>query len=172
MNISARYREAALWLILGMGTVTAWATVPETTSDLTVPDPTEVQTAATIAEHASGQPGHGWHSRGLATWYGKRFHGKKTASGERFDRHAMTAAHPRLPMGAWLRVVNPRNGRHVHVRINDRGPVSRRFILDLSEAAAERLGFRHQGAALVEVYRSAKPHSASDQNPDFDLHQK
>ena len=77
--------------------------------------------------------------RGLATWYGgKRWHGRRTASGERFDRQALTAAHKTLPLGSRVRVVNLSNGREVTVRINDRGPFSPQLIIDLSEAAAER----------------------------------
>ena len=96
--------------------------------------------------------------QGRAIWYGgRRWHGRRTASGERFDRHALTAAHPSLPMGSWLRVVNLDNGREVHVRINDRGPKGQRYIIDLSEAAAERLGFRRKGTAQVQLQRIATP---------------
>ncbi len=77
---------------------------------------------------------------GIASWYGKQFHGRKTASGERFDMDALTAAHPRLPFGSWVRVHNPANGRSVDVRINDRGPHIKRRIIDLSRAAARALG--------------------------------
>ena len=94
--------------------------------------------------------------QGLATWYGgKRWHGRRTASGERFDRHALTAAHPSLPLGSWVRVVNQANGQQVQVRINDRGPHGKRFIIDLSEAAAEHLGFRRQGRAQVALHLGA-----------------
>lgn len=95
---------------------------------------------------------------GLATWYGgKRWHGRRTASGERFDRHGFTAAHLTLPLGSNIRVVNPNNGREVQVRINDRGPFSKRAIIDLSEAAAERLGIRQTGRAPVNLHRSETP---------------
>ncbi len=97
--------------------------------------------------------------QGLATWYGgKRWHGRRTASGERFDRHALTAAHPRLPFGTRVKVVNPSNGREVVVRINDRGPHGARFIIDLSEAAAEQLGFRRKGWTPVVLHDSAADH--------------
>jgi rare lipoprotein A len=89
-------------------------------------------------------------AQGWATWYGgKRWHGRRTASGERFDRQALTAAHLTLPMGTRVRVVNLSNGREVWVRINDRGPKGGQFIIDLSEAAAERLGMRRAGKARV-----------------------
>jgi rare lipoprotein A len=97
-------------------------------------------------------------AQGRASWYGgQRWHGRRTASGERFDRHALTAAHRSLPFGTWLRVVNLANGREVHVRINDRGPFGKRFIIDLSEAAAEQLGFRSAGTAQVRLYLADAP---------------
>ena len=93
--------------------------------------------------------------QGLATWYGgKRWQGRRTASGERFDRHGLTAAHMTLPLGSIVRVVNQHNGREVLVRINDRGPFAKNYIIDLSEAAADRLGMRHVGHARVSLHRS------------------
>ena len=89
---------------------------------------------------------------GLASWYGRKFHGRRTASGEPYDMHAMTAAHPTLPLPSYARVRNPGNGREVIVRINDRGPFHRGRIIDLSFAAASRLGLTH-GPGKVEVER-------------------
>jgi rare lipoprotein A len=89
--------------------------------------------------------------RGLATWYGGRFHGRKTASGERFNQHAMTAAHKTLPMGTRVRVTNQRTGRSVVVRINDRGPYAKGRIIDVSRAAAEVLGMVRAGVVPVTV---------------------
>lgn len=86
---------------------------------------------------------------GIASWYGKQFHGRKTASGERFDMEALTAAHPKLPFGSWVRVRNLFNGRSVDVRINDRGPHIKRRIIDLSRAAARALGV--SGTHEVEI---------------------
>ena len=89
---------------------------------------------------------------GWASWYGgKRWHGRKTASGERFDRNALTAAHPDLPFGSQVRVLNVANGREVVVRINDRGRFGHRFVIDVSEGVAQRLGFRAQGTARVAL---------------------
>lgn len=88
---------------------------------------------------------------GTASFYGKRFHGRRTASGEAFDMHAHTAAHRTLPFGTLVRVTNPRNGKFVVVRINDRGPFSRGRVIDLSRAAAEELGMINRGHALVEL---------------------
>jgi len=88
---------------------------------------------------------------GAASWYGQAFHGRKTASGERFDMRRMTAAHRTLPFGTLLEVTNLANGRTVTVRVNDRGPFSGGRILDLSHAAAEKLGFVGSGTAKVAV---------------------
>ena len=90
--------------------------------------------------------------RGLASWYGRKFHGRRTASGEPYDMYAMTAAHPTLPIPSYARVRNPANGREVVVRINDRGPFHAGRIIDLSYTAALRLDLlRH--VAPVEVER-------------------
>jgi len=88
-------------------------------------------------------------ARGKASWYGPGFHGKRTASGERFDMNELTAAHRTLPFGTLLRVRNPRNGREVVVRINDRGPRVEDRIIDLSKAAAAALDLLQAGEARV-----------------------
>ena len=90
--------------------------------------------------------------RGLASWYGRKFHGLPTASGEIFDMHAMSAAHRTMPLPSYARVRNPRNGREIIVRVNDRGPFHPDRIIDLSYAAAVKLGVQ-RGVALVEVER-------------------
>lgn len=90
--------------------------------------------------------------RGKASWYGRRFHGRRTASGERFDMHELTAAHPTLPFGTRVLVRNLHNGREVVVRINDRGPHVKRRIIDLSKAAAEMLGLVRAGEAPVVLF--------------------
>jgi len=89
--------------------------------------------------------------RGTASWYGRRFHGQKTSSGEPYDMYAMTAAHPRLPIPSYARVTNLANGRSVVVRVNDRGPFHSNRIIDLSYAAAYKLGYAAAGSAMVEV---------------------
>jgi len=88
---------------------------------------------------------------GEASWYGPGFHGRRTASGERYNQYAMTAAHPTLPMPTIVRVTNVENGRSVVVRINDRGPFKDGRIIDLSKAAAEKLQMTKQGTARVQV---------------------
>ncbi|MCQ4346103.1 septal ring lytic transglycosylase RlpA family protein [Pseudomonas stutzeri] len=93
----------------------------------------------------------GYRSEGRASWYGSRHHGRRTASGERFDQHALTAAHRSLPFGSRVRVTNLHNRRSVVVRINDRGPYAGGRIVDLSRAAAERLGMLQRGVAEVRL---------------------
>lgn len=90
-------------------------------------------------------------AEGLASWYGIGFHGRRTASGERFDMHALTAAHPWLPFGTRVLVRNPVNGRSIVVRINDRGPHVAGRIIDLSHAAARALGLLGWGTKSVVV---------------------
>jgi rare lipoprotein A len=89
--------------------------------------------------------------RGLASWYGKRYHGKQTANGETYDMYAMTAAHTVLPLPSYARVTNLSNGRSVVVRVNDRGPFHDDRVLDVSYAAAYKLGFVDEGSAMVEI---------------------
>jgi rare lipoprotein A len=91
--------------------------------------------------------------RGIASWYGKKFHGQKTASGETYDMFAMTAAHPTLPIPSYAKVTNLKTGKSVVVRVNDRGPFHPDRIIDLSYAAASRIGLAAPGSGLVEVER-------------------
>lgn len=93
----------------------------------------------------------GIKERGVASWYGEEFHGKQAASGEIFDMGALTAAHRTLPLGSMVKVTNLANGRHVRVRINDRGPYVNGRILDLSMAAAERLGMVRGGVSVIQI---------------------
>ncbi len=90
---------------------------------------------------------------GSASYYGKQFHGRKTANGERFNMNAMTAAHRSLPFGTKVRVTNRNNGRSVIVRINDRGPYAHGRVIDLSQAAAKSIGMISSGVARVEISR-------------------
>ncbi len=92
-----------------------------------------------------------FRQRGLASWYGKRFHGQKTSSGEPYDMYAMTAAHPTLPIPSYARVTRVGTGRSVVVRINDRGPFHAGRVIDLSYAAAHRLGIIGVGSGEVDV---------------------
>jgi len=92
-----------------------------------------------------------YNARGIASWYGRRYHGKPTSSGEPYDMYAMTAAHTTLPIPSYARVTNVKNGKSVVVRINDRGPFVEGRIIDLSYTAAHRLGVLAGGAAMVDV---------------------
>ena len=91
--------------------------------------------------------------RGVASWYGKKFHGKKTSSGELYDMYKITAAHPTLPIPSYARVTNVENGKQIIVRINDRGPFHSTRIIDLSYTAALRLGYLGKGSSVMEVER-------------------
>ncbi len=93
----------------------------------------------------------GIKERGMASWYGSSFHGRLAANGEVFDMEAMTAAHRTLPLGSMVRVVNLSNGKHVRVRINDRGPYVNGRILDLSHAAAAQLGMVEGGLSVIQL---------------------
>lgn len=93
----------------------------------------------------------GYREKGTASWYGEKFHGRRTASGEVYDMYAMTAAHPSLPIPSYVRVTNLNNYRSVIVRINDRGPFHPGRVIDLSYAGAYKLGYIQQGTAPVSV---------------------
>ncbi len=102
-----------------------------------------------------------FRQRGFASWYGRQFHGNRTSSGEIYDMFAMTAAHPTLPIPSFVRVTNVKNGSSVIVRVNDRGPFKDDRIIDLSYAAATRLGFANAGTGEVDVERLTNTDIAS-----------
>lgn len=93
----------------------------------------------------------GYDQRGIASWYGTKFHGQLTSSREPYDMYKMTAASPNLPIPTFVRVTNLQNGRSVIVKVNDRGPFAPNRIIDLSYAAAKKLGYMQQGTAMVQV---------------------
>ncbi len=95
--------------------------------------------------------GSPFRQRGIASWYGRRYHGQKTSSGETYDMYAMTAAHPTLPIPSYARVTNVSNGRSVIVRVNDRGPFHSDRVMDLSYVAAYKLGYIQSGSTLVDI---------------------
>jgi rare lipoprotein A len=98
----------------------------------------------------------GSSEQGYASWYGPGLQGRKTASGERFNMHELTAAHRSLPFGTRVQVSCPSTGRKVTVRINDRGPADRSRLIDLSYQAAKNLGIIHLGLSQVEVQRLSR----------------
>lgn len=108
--------------------------------------------------------GKAYSARGLASWYGRKFHGQRTSCGEVYDMYAMTAAHPTLPLPSYARVTNIANGKSVVVRVNDRGPFHSKRIIDLSYAAAHKLGIVRAGSAMVQV-DSINPAQRSDPPP-------
>ncbi len=112
----------------------------------------------------------GWKQRGLASWYGPKFHGKRTASGEIFNMYSMTAAHRTLPLGTYVRVKNLKNGRTVIVKINDRGPFVKGRIIDLSYEAARRLGMIKDGVVPVEITVIGTPSSWGRYFPYFGVY--
>jgi rare lipoprotein A len=120
---------------------------------------TVLTTLAAIATLAAVGPALGqgsddavvFREKGQASYYGKGFHGRPTASGEPFDQDAMTAAHPTLPLGAEVTVTDPATAKQVEVEVNDRGPYVDGRSIDLSQGAAGKLGITHEGVADVEV---------------------
>jgi rare lipoprotein A len=141
-----RARSIALALALGAGCADA-------------PRPGRAKTAppAPVVERPRPRPAPG--QRGKATYYSNRFQGRKTASGERYDRRQLTAAHRSLPFGSLVKVTNRLNGRSVVVRVNDRGPFGRGRVIDVSEAAARELDMMRAGVVpvTVEVVRRGAP---------------
>lgn len=101
----------------------------------------------------------GFQQEGVASWYGAKFHGRQTSNGERFDLYKLTAAHKHLPLPTYVRVTNLSNGKQTVVRVNDRGPFHENRVIDLSYAAAVKLGFHDKGTARVrvEVVEAKKP---------------
>ena len=103
------------------------------------------------ARYVPNKDARAFKTRGVASWYGRRYHGRPTASGEAYDMYQMTAAHPTLPIPSYVRVTNLQNNKKVIVRVNDRGPFRHERVIDLSFAAAYKLGYVEQGSATVEV---------------------
>lgn len=104
-----------------------------------------------------------FRERGVASWYGRQFHGNRTASGEIYDMFAMTAAHPTLPLPSYVRITLVRTGQSIIVRVNDRGPFKSDRVIDLSYAAAVRLGVVASGTGIVELERLTHAQIASGQ---------
>ena len=134
----SRRRNRVVLLAAALGlttTIVASPPAPATGSVVSTP-------SASIKQH--------WFQIGKATWYGPRFQGHHTASGERFDMNAMTCAHRTLPLGSWVRVTNLHNQKSTFLRVNDRGPMAQSLILDLSYAAAKKLGIDGLGKVKIE----------------------
>jgi len=108
----------------------------------------------------------GFTERGIASWYGNKFHGRNTASGERYDMFAMTAAHKTLPLPSYVEVTNLENGRKIIVKANDRGPFHQNRIIDLSYVAAAKLDIIAKGTGLVEIKVINPGYASSDNSPN------
>ena len=130
-------------LILFVGMTGAQASTP------TINRTSQAEHSAPVARKARRH--HHWYQLGIASWYGKFFQGKETASGEPYNMNALTCAHRTLPLGSLVRVTNLRNDKSVVVRVNDRGPLPENRVIDLSYAAAGFLGLRHSGTAPVRL---------------------
>jgi len=102
-------------------------------------------------DESGGSTGKGWVETGEASWYGGKFHGRQTASGEIYDMHGISAAHKTLPLGTRVRVTNLSNDRQLIVRVNDRGPFIKGRIIDCSREAARQLGFLDAGVTRVKI---------------------
>ncbi len=124
------------------------------------PGPSNSKSQAQVTPHRSPKP----YQVGKASWYGKKFHGKQTASGESYDMFQFTAAHRQLPLGTWVKVTNLRNKRWVVVRINDRGPVPKGRIMDLSYGSAQMLGIQGVERVRLDVVEEPQTVIAMAQN--------
>ena len=118
------------------------------------------------------QSSKGYSKKGIASWYGKKFHGHRTSSGETYNMYAMTAAHKTLPLPSYVRVTHLENGKSVIVKVNDRGPFHENRIIDLSYSAAKKLGVTAKGTGVVEVvaidpatYQKKEPYQPNVKRP-------
>jgi rare lipoprotein A (peptidoglycan hydrolase) len=151
-RLSAGILLAASALMCGCSPAPIYLSTPGQPSGRPAKD--AVGGAAPAAEPGAESPSGDWAllaSQGVASYYGKEFHGRKTANGERFDMNAMTAAHRTLPFGSVVRVTNPKNGRSVKVRINDRGPFVAGRDIDLSYGAAKAIDMLSVGPVKIEI---------------------
>lgn len=129
-------------------TITAKVQIPED-------EPSVIEKLNTVASQTVRK----FSQTGVASWYGRQFHGRKTASGETFDMNGLTAAHRSLPLNCYIRVTNKSNGKSVIVKVNDRGPFHGNRVVDLSYGAAKQLGITNAGVAKVSIERVDGPNS-------------
>jgi len=133
-------------LSVALGVTATLAAAPRVVDTESVPT---LQPVSSSAPAKRVSPIRRWFEIGKASWYGGQFNGRKTANGETFDSNTLTAAHRTLPLGSWIRVTNLHNNKSVLVKVNDRGPMVENVVLDLSYAAAQRLGI--DGLAKVRI---------------------
>ena len=147
----SRLRTAGLISVAGLLVLQACGTTEADRASMQDRDGSKsYATPRQVPKHAQ-TAGRFYSQVGVASWYGGKFHGRRTASGEIFDMNRLTAAHPSLPFGTKVTVTNLRNGRAVTVRINDRGPFIKGRIIDVSRQAAQRLGFIGDGITDVGI---------------------
>lgn len=156
LRVERRFRSATLTASVVVALL--GASLPALAADTSYPSARRTaQCEAPGRMHSAAQNEPLWSrwQRGVASWYGGTFHDRRTASGERFNMHELTAAHRTLPFGTEVKVRNPNNNRTVVVRINDRGPFTGNRSIDLSRAAANALGILNRGTAQVELLLQA-----------------
>jgi rare lipoprotein A len=145
---------ATVLLIVGLGAAQGpTSSGSKDTQNIVITKQTGSEPGSAVAkqqDNNSKKTGHTYQV-GTASWYGEDFDGRETASGETYDMYDLTAAHPTLPLGTWVKVTNLRNGRAVNVRINDRGPIVPGRIIDLSYGAAQALNFGDRGLQRVRL---------------------
>ena len=132
------------------------------TSPLLASDTAQVSNDEDVLERLTADASNSvskFKQTGLASWYGRQFHGRKTASGETFDMNGLTAAHRSLPLNCYVKVTNKTNGKSVVVKVNDRGPFHGNRVLDLSYGAAKQLGITNKGVGNVSIERVSGPSS-------------
>lgn len=148
------FKWAPIWVLCCLALYACTAVVPHPPTSKAPPPTQPGQPKPYRVEGKWYQPlahSKGFSQRGIASWYGKKFHGRKTSNGEIYDMYGRSAAHKTLPMGTVVRVKNLDNGRTLNVRINDRGPFVRGRIIDLSYGAAKQIGMVQSGTAQVEI---------------------
>ncbi len=156
-----------LWFLVLLFCLSAAGCTKKSLDD-TYPEKSTSKTPATLKPYSiKGKvysplaSARGFSQKGIASWYGKKFHGRKTASGEVYNMYDMTAAHKTLPLGTWVKVYNIRNGREAVVKVNDRGPFVRGRIIDLSYTAAKRIDIVGHGTAPVKIVALGKASTGS-----------
>jgi rare lipoprotein A len=144
------------------------------TQPLSIAEASERRVTTAVSKHKKAKVHKTRHTiepsrkakRSMVSWYGADFHGKRTASGQRFDMYAMTAAHKTLPLLSYAKVTNPRNNRTVIVRINDRGSFPGKREMDLSYAAAKKLGIQSQGLGSVVITPISRDQALAEMGHD------
>ena len=150
--VLSRLRSGSMHAVLAMTTISAFGLAANSVANDLAP-----ASEKTPAKHSAVSAIKHWLEVGQASWYGLKFQGKPTATGEKFDMNSLTCAHRSLPLGSWIRVTNLRNRKSVLVRVNDRGPVSDDRIIDLSYAAARAVGLGGLGKVKLEPVAAGDP---------------